>query len=209
MYIGLLKLSLPTCGRTTRFGVKKRDAHVNELKESIAEYKENKKQQTRSLCNTTHLVFYTTHQRKAFGELIQRWKEDIKEIAALKRDLFGDHLITMIDYAHNGIVEYLEDWVKQIHQRYKKSVSRGKMRDPVQCANYQCRQDKIYHNDSVKKIQVHVKQVRSQKCFNRDHRNALAADKRSEARQARCLVAVADATGLFEAHPIMKSALGI
>lgn len=123
----------------------------------------------------------------------------------VKRHLFSDHLVDMINSCE-GIAEYLEDWVEQIHQRYKKSISRGKMRDLVQQANYQCKQDKTYHHEGVKSVQKYVKHIRRRKFFNCVESTS-TAQKKSDDRHARCLLAVARAIGLFDTHPVMKSPL--
>jgi hypothetical protein len=123
----------------------------------------------------------------------------------VKRHLFSDHLLDMIT-AHDGIAEYLEDWVEQIHQRYKKSISRGKMRDLVQRANYQCKEDKVYHNEGVKTVQTQVKNARARQFVNRGE-TTFSAQMKSNARHGRRLRAVTEATGLFAAFPMMRSAL--
>ena len=110
---------------------------------------------------------------------------------------------------HNGIGEYLEDWVEQIHQRYKQSKARGKMRDLVVIANYHSRVDKLYHNDHVLKIKKDVKDKSKRNFskpstyFNGDERDM----ERKEQRRQRRRQAVIDARALFDSKPEMLSGL--
>ena len=81
------------------------------------------------------------------------------------------------------------------------------MRDLVQRADYQCKQDKTYHHTGIAKIQEFVKSKLARK-FTGDRENSTSADqKKSDERHARRLLAVATATGLFEAKPLMTLAL--
>jgi hypothetical protein len=46
----------------------------------------------------------------------------------VKRHICNDHLVHFI-LCHDGIAEYLEDWLEQIHQTYKKFSNRADFRD--------------------------------------------------------------------------------
>ena len=74
-----------------------------------------------------------------------------------KRHLVSAHLIDMM-LEYDGIAPYYEDWVEQIHQRYKQSKSRCKVRNLVQVANYHSRFDKLFHNTTVLKVKEGMKE---------------------------------------------------
>ena len=105
---------------------------------------------------------------------------------------------------HLGIAEYLEDWVEQIHQQYKRCIARGKMRSKIMLANSQSRVDKTYHNDKVKEIQQEVKD-KSRRIFKNDSDYFLKGkhkkNEKQDARREQQLQAVIEATNLFDETP--------
>ena len=114
------------------------------------------------------------------------------------------HLIDMMTL-HDGISEYLEDWVEQIHQRFKKSKSRGKLRDLVKIADYHSRVDKLYHNSLLSKIHEEIFQNRKRP-FKGERANSNArAVMMSDARRVRRRQAVVKAKTLFTEKPTLAS----
>ena len=123
-----------------------------------------------------------------------------------------EHLITMMEM-HDGIAEYLEDWVEHIHQRYIHSKSRGKMRDLVKIANYHSRVDKLYHNPKILKIKEEVR-IKRQRVFKKEGGSTYFKGNgrkslKQEARRARRLQAVVEARALFVETPQLESGLGL
>ena len=125
-----------------------------------------------------------------------------------KRHLISAHLIdTMLEY--DGIAAYVEDWVEQIHQRYKQSKSRCKVRDLVQVANYHSRFDKLHHNTQVLQVKEKMKEKSKRKFkkdstyFTGDQQQRERKDKRRERR----LQAVEVAKELFLKTPVLETGL--
>ncbi|OEU21464.1 hypothetical protein FRACYDRAFT_235090 [Fragilariopsis cylindrus CCMP1102] len=121
-----------------------------------------------------------------------------------------EHLITMMEM-HDGIAEYLEDWVEHIHQRYINSKSRGKMRDLVKIANYHSRVDKLYHNPKILKIKEEVR-IKRERVFKKESSYFKGNGRKNlqqEARRGRRLQAVVEARVLFAETPQLESGLGL
>lgn len=66
----------------------------------------------------------------------------------VKRHICSDHLVQFVD-VHNGIADYLEDWLEQTHQTYKALNSKAKIRDTKKKAVYEIKQQTIRQNDRV------------------------------------------------------------
>jgi hypothetical protein len=66
----------------------------------------------------------------------------------MKQHICSDHLVQFID-VHNGIADYLEDWLEQAHQTYKALNSKAKIRDTQKKAVYEIKQQTIQQNDRV------------------------------------------------------------
>lgn len=119
-----------------------------------------------------------------------------------------EHLIAMMEI-HDGIAEYLEDWVEQIHQRYIHSKSRGKMRDLAKIANYHSRVDKLYHSPKILKIKEEVRMKR-QRHFKKESSYFKGNGRKNlmqEAQRGRRLQAVVEARVLFAEKSQLESGL--
>mgnify|MGYP005724356419 CR=1 FL=1 len=119
------------------------------------------------------------------------------------------HALDMI-ITHGSIAEYMEDWVEQLHQKYKKSKSRGKIRDNVTLANYQIRADAISINPRImKRKKENAEQSRrnfkgESKYFSSERTELLQAERRQ-----RRLNAVEEAKILFANRPTLPTAIDL
>ena len=119
------------------------------------------------------------------------------------------HAIDMI-INHGSIAEYMEDWVEQLHQKYKKSISRGKIRDLVKLAIYQIKADSIAINPRVMERKKEIAEQNRRKFkekstyFSSERTQLLQADRRQQR-----LDAVVEAKTLFADHPTVPTALNL
>ena len=119
------------------------------------------------------------------------------------------HALDMI-IKHGSIAEYMEDWVEQLHQKYKKSKSRGKIRDNVTLANYQIRADAISINPRIMERKKEIAEQNRRKFkgkstyFSSERTQLLQAERRQ-----RRLDAVVEAKTLFDQHPTVPTALNL
>ena len=111
---------------------------------------------------------------------------------------------------HGSIAEYMEDWVEQLHQKYKKSISRGKIRDLVKLAIYQIKADSIAINPRVMERKKEIAEQNRRKFkekstyFSSERTQLLQAERRQQR-----LDAVVEAKTLFDQHPTVPTALNL
>jgi hypothetical protein len=119
-----------------------------------------------------------------------------------KRHICDDHLVGFID-THDGIAEYVEDWLEQIHQTYKKISSRGKIRSKETKGYYESKQEAIRLNVGVieaGKVMVE----RTKRSFRHERTDQMsAAERQKQARKERRAAAVERAEILFATKPIL------
>jgi hypothetical protein len=116
------------------------------------------------------------------------------------------HAIDMI-IQHGSIADYMEDWVEQLHQKYKKAISRGKIRDLVKLAIYQIKADLIAVNPRVMERKKEIAEQNRRKFkekstyFSSERTDLLQAERRQ-----RRLDAVEEAKILFADQPTLPTA---
>jgi hypothetical protein len=66
-------------------------------------------------------------------------------LMTMKQHILLSHLIEQID-EHDGIGEYIEDWVENMHQFVKLMNSPGKIWNLQTKATYHCQMEKLSHN---------------------------------------------------------------
>lgn len=119
-----------------------------------------------------------------------------------KRHICDDHLVTFVD-THDGVAEYLEDWLEQIHQTYKKMNSRGKIRDMVVKGNYESKSEAISQNVNVKVAGLSMMQKTRRNFRVQRPTKMPTAFAKKQARRERRDDAAARAQQLFDSRPIL------
>jgi hypothetical protein len=121
-----------------------------------------------------------------------------------KRHICEDHLVTFIN-VHDGIAEYLEDWLEQTHQTYKKISSRGKIWNKETKGNYESKQEAISHSIDVREAGKAMLEKTRRRFRHQNTRNnqRSAAASRKQARHQRRRDAVERAHLLFATKPTL------
>jgi hypothetical protein len=171
-----------------------------------------------STVRTEKAVFKTNPGRKQeilndLGTTISLVNQSTKRLGlsmkTVKRHICDDHLVTYIN-RHEGIAEFQEDWLEQIHQSYKRFVSRAKIRDKATAASFEVRLDSTRNNTFVTAAGKRVFNATKRK-FRKDRNNVSASFSQQQARRKRRDEAVTRATALFLEKPALPNAhtLGI
>lgn len=127
-------------------------------------------------------------------------------MGTLKRHMISDHLVAQMD-ENNGIAEFIEDWVEQVHQRYKHLKGRGKMRDLNQQAIYHVRHDRMYHMEDVNNAKETLWQKTRRNLKIPRPAESLAAALQHKARNEARDWAEQEAERLFQTEPEFPTAL--
>ena len=208
------------------------DDIIEEIESILLEYGNEKEEEIKQICKSYRLHFLLSSHMFSLARSSRKDMRDpltratilgqLNEVIPLvfksterlrlsmrtpKRHVM-EHLIAMMEI-HDGIAEYLEDWVEQIHQRYIHSKSRGKMRDLAKIANYHSRVDKLYHSPKILKIKEEVRMKR-QRHFKKESSYFKGNGRKNlmqEARRGRRLQAVVEARVLFAEKSQLESGL--
>jgi uncharacterized coiled-coil DUF342 family protein len=88
-----------------------------------------------------------------------QWTSLGLSLLGIKTHIMFNHLIQQMR-RHNGIAEYMEDFVELCHQMVKRYAAQTKIRDQLKAARAQCRMEELKLNPD---IQAQIKNVH-QKC---------------------------------------------
>jgi hypothetical protein len=133
---------------------------------------------------------------QTIGLVMTSWERLGLSLTTVKRHILQSHLVEQID-EHDGIGEYIEDWVEKMHQFVKLMNSRGKIRNLQTKAAYHCRMEKLAHNRKVQEAGNEVYKATKRK-FKTERNKKKAAQLRKEERDKRREEAVKFAPVLFE-----------
>jgi hypothetical protein len=142
-------------------------------------------------------------------ELVNRSTERLGlSMRTVKRHICDDHLVHFI-LCHDGIAEYLEDWLEQIHQTYKKFSNRADFRDKKKRSAFETKLEAISHNIDVRAAGDSMLE-RTKRNFKKE-RSLPATFSKQLARKKRRELAVQRAETLFKEKPVLLDghAIGI
>ena len=115
------------------------------------------------------------------------------------------HLAEMMD-AHDGIAEYVEDWLEQAHQTQKQNVSRCNIRDLQKKANYGSRVDIIKNNYRIAAVTAHMRNANKRNFKDKERKESRPVKLKIE-RDSKRDNAVVRFKELYELQPNLKSLL--
>ena len=113
-----------------------------------------------------------------------------------KRHIASSHLVAMIDL-HDGIAEWLEDWLEQVHQTQKRNDARGKIRQREVKARYTCRVEALARNAG---IAMHKK---TRHKFKEQTQRVATLVVRKTARVVRRKAAMMEMEAMIAAQPVL------
>lgn len=115
----------------------------------------------------------------------------------VKRHVGTAHLALQMDL-YVGVGEYMEDWLEQIHQFYKRFKGRGKMRDKARQADYQCGQEKLQHNNGIARVKTEMYHDTARKSSESQQATLLAEESRRVGRHHRRVMAIQKADDILQ-----------
>jgi hypothetical protein len=192
---------------------------TTELKEEIDEQLESYElhflllSQLFSLARTEKRVFKGDLARKQ--ELLQSLRTTISlvnssthrlglSMKTVKRHVSDDHLVSFISHL-DGIAEYQEDWLEQIHQSYKKFNARAKIRNKETSSRFEIKLEAIRNNVAVAEAGQRM-WTATKRNFNAGRERLPASFALQRARRKRREEAIERATSLFAEKPHLLNA---